>query len=208
MGTHGLFGFVYKGKIYLIYTHYDGYIDGLGFNLICEIKYAIKNGLIEQWIRQLESIKVVREGELLPTEEDIKKLEEWTGPPNCGHTTSEWYWLVHKCQGSFIRVLNSGYLLTVLNTDEENNVKNTITNSINMQSYVYILDLDRRKYIVIYEKSADEMANANDSSTAEVHFDIDNLPPTFFGGRIGILKYPGRAKTYRLDDDNELIYDD
>ena len=31
MGTHGLFGFFYQGRFYVVYNHFDSYEDGLGW---------------------------------------------------------------------------------------------------------------------------------------------------------------------------------
>jgi hypothetical protein len=79
MGTLGLFGFVYKGKYYLAYNHFDSYPSGLGIYLINELISAIKNNQLGNWIKMLENIKVIYElDNIVPTEEDIKKLEPYT----------------------------------------------------------------------------------------------------------------------------------
>lgn len=44
MGTSGLFGFVYNGKYYVVYNHYDSYPDGLGQDIINEIKKMLDGG--------------------------------------------------------------------------------------------------------------------------------------------------------------------
>jgi hypothetical protein len=224
MGTHGLFGFVYKGRIYLIYNHYDSYLDGLGFSLICEIKFAVKNNLIDEWIKKLESCRIVREDDdIQPTPDEAKELKEWTGYSTHGSVTKEdgtvsfegyneedtWYWCLNKCQGSFIRVLNSGYLLTVIKVEDETKINRTIKKAITkMENYVYILNIDKMRYTVLYSSDEDGNEEGGGSSYVQEHYDINNLPDMFAGKKIGTLKYPGRILTYRIDDNNVLIYDD
>jgi len=43
MGTRGHFGFRYKKKYYMIYNHFDSYFEGLGKDLLEEIKEMINN---------------------------------------------------------------------------------------------------------------------------------------------------------------------
>lgn len=84
MGTRGLFGFYFKGKYYLVYNHFDS--DDLQENLLAEIRAAIEDGSIDSWIDKLDSIVVV-------SEDDTN------------------YHKFRHCQGSFIRVLESGHLV-------------------------------------------------------------------------------------------------
>jgi hypothetical protein len=79
MGTHGLYGFYYNGKLYLIYNRWDSYPSGLGSTLVNEIKEALKDGTFENWKNLL--IKAVI---ILEDEEDQEN------------------------DGSFLKILNSG----------------------------------------------------------------------------------------------------
>ena len=72
MGTRGKYGFVYKGKRYMMYQHCGASPAELGTRLLREIRKAIKNGTFDQWKEMLEKIKVVDE-KIPPTAEDIEK---------------------------------------------------------------------------------------------------------------------------------------
>ena len=77
-----------------------------------------------------------------------------------------------------------------------------------MQNYVYILDLDKMRYTVLYSADKDGNADEGGESYVREHYDINNLPDTFASKKVGVLTYPGRILTYRRDDDNVLLYDD
>ncbi len=127
MGTRGKFGFFYKGKYYMCYNHYDSYPRELGVKLILEITRAD----FDEWIKLLENIKEVSE-DVKPTPEDIEKLEKYTDLTVSGQSTDDWYCLLRLTQGSFFRVLNSGYMENVSSDMDE--------------EYVYVLDLDNRVF--------------------------------------------------------------
>ena len=61
MGTRGLFGFVYKGRHYVIYNHLDSYPSGLGMKLIKETIKAFKKDRFLSWKKLLSQIKIVEE---------------------------------------------------------------------------------------------------------------------------------------------------
>ena len=116
MGTRGLFGFYHKGKYYVVYNHFDSYPDGLGRDIVEQIKYALENNLLDQWKKQLDELKIVS-FDMIPTSEDIEKLKNYTNLEVGGQATHDWYCLLRCCQGSLMDVLNSGYLLNRVNDD-------------------------------------------------------------------------------------------
>lgn len=59
MDAHSLFGFWYKGKYYLVYNHYDPYLQGLGATVIKQLKYAIDNNLLNEWKSKIIELKEV-----------------------------------------------------------------------------------------------------------------------------------------------------
>ncbi len=57
MGTRGLYGFRYKGRYILFYNHWDSYCDGLGNQILSELKgfteaeYRTIRRLIKNYLR-------------------------------------------------------------------------------------------------------------------------------------------------------------
>ena len=135
MGTRGLFGFYFKSKYYLIYNHFDSYPDGLGDKLIKEIIEAIKNGELDKWMKMLLDIKIVST-EKQPTTEDITELEKYTNLEVSYRSKNDWYCLLYKTQGSFKKVLESGYLLIEPNSEK-------LQGDIFIE-YSYVLDFDNK----------------------------------------------------------------
>jgi len=132
MGTRGYFGFYYKGKYYLIYNHFDSYFSGLGVNLINEILKAIENGELENWKTKLDNIVEVKEG--YPISGDTEKLNKYSDFTVSSKSRTDWYCLLRKCQGSFEKVLDSGYVLN-------EGSKEKLTGDIFIE-YSYVLDFD------------------------------------------------------------------
>jgi hypothetical protein len=119
MNTRGLFGFQYKSKYYLVYNHYNSHPKALGNDLAKEIRTAIKNQSFNNWLEIFLSLTIIDENrESYPTREEITKLRKY----HCDHTPlnrrkCEWFILLRKCQGSFERVMKSGYLLNWCSED-------------------------------------------------------------------------------------------
>lgn len=118
MGTRGLFGFFFRGKFYVVYNHFDSYPSGLGVALLQELIAAIEANRLDEWRCKLESIRVVSE--------DDETSEEDVG----------WYEKLHECQGSFERVLASGYLLNALDRAGEPQ----------WQEYAYVVNFDEQTF--------------------------------------------------------------
>ena len=110
MGTRGIFGFYYKGRYYVAYNHFDSYPEGLGNNIVNQIRNAKRIGTFDHWIDLLVQLRVIQE-HITPTPDDIKALEPYTNLNVSNQSTDDWYCLVHKCQGNLYKVLESGYLL-------------------------------------------------------------------------------------------------
>jgi hypothetical protein len=120
MGTRGLFGFFYKGRLYLVYNHYDSYPSGLGCNLVNEIILAMYKNELGKWKELLEKIKVISgcDETVKPTNQDIENLRHYTDLKVSGQSTNDWYCLTYRSQGSIERTLKSGYLLTYYPVDD------------------------------------------------------------------------------------------
>src|SRR5437868_291402 len=119
MGTHALYGFIYKGRLYLMYCSMDGYLEGLGLNLMRQIKHAVENGLINYWMSKCEDLNIVTEAGPKPTLEERTQLRIWTRRSifdnQAWQGETEWYWVLSNTQGSFFEVLKSGYFLAYYN---------------------------------------------------------------------------------------------
>lgn len=134
MGTRGLFGFFHKGKYYVVYNHWDSYPSGLGADIVKELKRAIDEGRLEEWLNLLIQIKLVSES-IPPTQEDIEKLKNYLDLNVSHQSESDWYCLLRKCQGSIEKVLNSGYMVNHINENE----------TPIWEEYAYIVNFDTNK---------------------------------------------------------------
>lgn len=151
MGTRGLFGFYYKGKYYVVYNHFDSYPEGLGNIIVYQIINAIENGEFDSWLDQMLALKIV-DYDMKPTEEDINKLKEFTNLTVSTQSTSDWYCLLHHCQGSLNKVLKSGYILNHTNKDGLPDFEN----------YAYIINFDTNKFDFYIGEELTESYDFND----------------------------------------------
>ena len=171
MGTNGLFGFRYKKKYYMVYNNFDSYYSYLGNNLLNELKIMMQNDDFEKWIKLFLNIKIVYE-DTIPTVDDLVKLNK---------SETDFYSLLHENQGSYIRCLQSGYLLIV------KDVINDICNDNITAEFIYILDFNHKTFIIsnhrknyIYNinnlpDNLNEIDNYEDSSS-EYSEEEPNLP--------------------------------
>lgn len=134
MDTRGLIGFLYGGKYYVCYNHFDSYPSGPGVSIVKQIKHAIANGTIGTWLKQLIAMKIV-DVTTPPTNDEIVKLIQYCDIIVSGKTPSDWYCLLRQCQGSFKKILDSGYLINHVNKD----------GIPEFEEYAYILNFDHPK---------------------------------------------------------------
>lgn len=133
MGTRGYLAFIYKGKLYKIYNHWDSYPQrpGLGWQLVREICW----GNLERWKKAIENLKFCTG---TPTEEDIQNLREYTDLSVSEQSTKDWYCLTRKCQGGILKILQSGYF-----NGSCEDVPETLTFG---HVWSYLLDFDNNKF--------------------------------------------------------------
>eukprot|EP01084_Bolivina_argentea_P254840 428523_1 len=136
MGTRGIHAFYFKGKLYVVYNQFDSYYDGLGNDLLSELRAALEiDPELKNWIALILQLKpTVYE----PTPEDIQNLKQYTDLTVSNQSEQDWYCLLRKCQGSFIKVLNSGYIQDGILTQHFNDLKFDDWGA----EYGYILNLD------------------------------------------------------------------
>ena len=134
MGTRGLFGFKWKGKYYLVYNHHDSF--DLRYDLVREIKEMLSSGQRDAWIKMLENIIIVDE-ETKPAECDIEKLKKYADLGVSTRSTTDWHCLLSRTQGSYVAVLESGYMI---NYSEE-----YLTGDLHIECS-YVLDFDKNTF--------------------------------------------------------------
>ena len=127
MGTRGLFGWYWKGKFYVVYNHWDSYPSGLGIIVLQEILAAC----MDDW-KSLLSKMILINDDISPTQEQIEQLAEYTDLGVSSQSTTDWYCLLRKCQGSPTKVLQSGYMQNSVYED----------GSPQFQEYAYIINFD------------------------------------------------------------------
>ena len=161
MGTRGLFGFLYNGRYYLVYNQYDSYPSGLGLDLVKEIVQMLKDGQLAEWLEMFKKLKIVTEESDAPTKEDVEKLTPYTDLDVSYQSVEDWYCLTRECQGSFLKVLKSGYLFSYLSKEEMENGCGTDI----MIEYIYVLDFDHNTFIC--KNDPDHVYPLNHLSVAE-----------------------------------------
>ena len=115
----------------MIYNHFDSYFDGLGKDLLEEIKEMINNDQFDEWLSLFLKLKFVTE-EDEPTEEDVEKCIEYYDDTVGFRTPYNYYNLLRKCQGSFKKVLKTGYAV----------LENGTHKNDHFNQYCYLLDFD------------------------------------------------------------------
>jgi hypothetical protein len=106
MGTRGVFGFKIDGKNKLTYNHSDSYPDGLGADLVDEMK-----GMDLKWLKtKAKKIRLVDE-DSKPTKKDKARLKEFSNLAVSTGTDDDWYCLLRDCQGSIMRTVEAGVML-------------------------------------------------------------------------------------------------
>lgn len=146
MGTRGLYGFKYKGKYYIYYSHCDSYFSGLGKQLWKELREMLNDGELEEWLELIEAIKVVEEDDI-PTEEDIENCEDFTDLTVSTRSAYDWYCLLYKTQGKLKDTINAGYVVVKNKNDVDDIGKCCSGYDV---SYVYLIDFDNEKFEASY----------------------------------------------------------
>lgn len=126
MAVRGTISIIYNGKCICLYNHWTSFPEDLGVDLIKELIELLGKFSMEELIAKFENLVIVTNNET-PTEEQINKLSQYADVTVSTKTLSDWYCLLHKCQGSIIKTLESGYAL-------HNDTK---------EIFNYVIDLDQ-----------------------------------------------------------------
>lgn len=141
MGTRGIFGFKVNDKHKMMYCHFDSYPEGLGNDLVDEIKSFISEFGADFFISKTKELVLNMQAICRndsPTESQIKHCEPWTDLGVSQRSTSDWYCLLRLTQGSFKKSLKCGYY-------EEFN--NRLENPFDLD-YAYVMNLDTERFEV------------------------------------------------------------
>jgi hypothetical protein len=130
MKTSGLFGFKYENELYMVYNASSSYLSILGYNLLSEVVKMIENNELELWKNLFKKLKIVTQNTEI-TNTDIQNLKNYSYGNS--DLIQDWFLLTKGCQGSFLKVLNSGYLLNSVNTND-------------LYNYFYLLNFDEETF--------------------------------------------------------------
>lgn len=110
MGTRAAFGLVVNGSEKITYNHWDGYPEGLGFDLIDQLQTLLVDA--EAFRAKAEALTALALGpdgeEVPPTPEQIERLSAFTDTSVSGQSTKDWYCLLRKTQGNLPLTLEAG----------------------------------------------------------------------------------------------------
>ena len=111
MGTRGSLKLISRGrKVVCTHIHWDAYPLGVGLSLINELIAMLEASALEGIISRVYALHVV-DIESQPSEAQILALVPFTDLRVSDQTTSDWYCLLRKCQGSVRRMLDAGIAL-------------------------------------------------------------------------------------------------
>lgn len=127
MSTRGLYGVRYQERDYLAYNHCDSYPNGLGNELIEELK-TVSLGWIKKKVNKLQLVNK----SMNPTPEQIAELSKFTNLGVGEQSHADWYCLLRETQGSLIKTLEAGYMM-----DDAEFIKDSL-----FCEFAYIINLD------------------------------------------------------------------
>jgi len=131
MGTQGAFGFRIDGVDKLSYNHFDSYPDGLGREVVEQVKAVLATTKLNEMIENVRGLRLVNPSDD-PTDEDREKYGVLS---DSGVSTgADWYSLLRNAQGR-VDLLLDGTL------DVMTNGNSFVVDSLFCE-YAYILDLD------------------------------------------------------------------
>lgn len=132
MGTRGTITFIFRGKKIKVYNHWDSYPEGLGVDLVNELKILLNNLSIDEIIEKFNNIKIFTY-DSMPSKEEIEKLKKYSDTNVSSQNLNDVYCLLRKTQGSIIKILDAQY---VINHDGD-------------ECCNYIVDFDEQKFSMI-----------------------------------------------------------
>ena len=195
---------IYNGKSISLYNHYDSH--HLSVSLTKELITLLEKYSIDELKTEFEKLTLVTSDGSQPTVDEIERLkkyqeldvsneifEEWMA-----ESSDRWYSLLHKCQGSLIAILESGYafhLNSKKNLREERfdvdeflkNYAGNLKSYYNARArknnydtmkdvdYEYVIDLDAKKFNS-YNLTLDDLAELDELSE---YLDVEDIADNY-----------------------------
>lgn len=135
MGTRGTIGFYKNGKGKITYNHFDSYPEGIGKDILEEIRGVP----IEKLNEIFDGIKLIKNEDKKPTKEEIKKYQKYSNASVGGQGTGNkevitYYQLLRNLQGTLKPYIEGKVKLLI---DNENFLKDSL-----FCEWSYIINLD------------------------------------------------------------------
>lgn len=130
MGTRGAIGFVVDGVEKVSYNHFDSYPDGLGKNVVEQVRAAD----LAKWREQAKALVMIK-GKKPPTADQIEALSKFADESVSSGQKTEWYVLLRGLQGDMQGTLDAGYMI-----DSHMFLKDSL-----FCEYAYIVNFDTGK---------------------------------------------------------------
>ena len=134
MGTRGAYGYAINGKVMMQYKHMDSYPDGLGQELIGQIKEMMAKYTQEEWRSLVENIKQYDE-DMKPTKEILDSLRSHISVRDDGR---DMYAATRNMQGRLDISTETGVMLD----------GNKLPSRSLHCEYAYVVDMDNMTFEV------------------------------------------------------------
>lgn len=131
MGTRGIMGLRIDGQDKLTYNHFDSYPDGLGVDMVRDIKAILANEGIDWFKDKARNIKLVGKNSK-PSDEEVEKLKQYSDLSVGEQSYEDWYSLLRELQGQLKAILEAGYMI-----DSHEFIKDSL-----FCEWAYIVNLD------------------------------------------------------------------
>jgi len=168
MISTGTFGYIIGKKKRMMNVNYDAKL--LWQILVREIYILMKHfGNIDIMKEKFEKIKSVK---LLPKAIDIKNCLMFTDLENASMDSNSWDELLYYCQGSFINILECGYILK---------------QEFELPGYTFILDFNKKK-VFFYTKDLNNKITYLDKASIDEIMEFNDMPSKTYTEIISNMK--------------------
>ena len=165
IGTRGAIGLFKGGKGKVTYNHFDSYPDGVGKEILREVKEFS----VEQMKKAFDGLKLVSDSQEEPTPKEIKEFEQYSnagvGEVMTNTEVHTYYQLLRNLQGTIEPYLNGQVKLMI---DNEDFLKDSL-----FCEYAYIVNLDKEVFEVWVGFQKQPQENRYKHTQEEIQKEID-----------------------------------